>query len=261
MKIHEDFKKLDGIWMAELKGRPVPDSVLGAGIRSLCPVVELVFGRVGDSLTLSRRAVSNGSLTAIVAATEGQELAQISGGAEPQPLEWTRLPAKNSGYVDLNEWVAFCLRFDKSAREAGCTFDQAKTLAAAMRELTSNVHEHSNAPESVLLAYQALPGYFEFSIADSGIGVLASLRQSPVHAHLLDSQGALGALLRGASRHGAGHGDGYKKVFKVLEQCAGYVRCRSGDAAMSWETGLEPLIVQRPPLPGLVVSVGVEISA
>ncbi len=260
MTISEEFKKFDGVWMAELKGRPVGESVVGQAIESICPVVEFLYANLGDGLKRTRSVLCGETLALLSGGMAGQPDGQVSGGAAPQAFEWTRIPSVGSGYVDQNDWVSFCLRFDKSARQAGCSIDQAKTLVAAMRELASNVHDHSGAPESMLLAYQARAGHFEFSIADSGIGVLASLRQCNEYVLLPDSQGALRALLTGASRHGAGHGSGYKEVFRVLERCAGFVRCRSGDAALLWATGGQALIVQRPPLPGLVVSVGVEKS-
>ena len=90
----------------------------------------------------------------------------------------------------------------------------AQSLAAALREMESNIHEHSDAlPVSGILAFQGRPGSVEFVAADSGIGVLATLREAEEFAELTDHGRAMHlALQERVSRYGrdSGHGNGFR---------------------------------------------------
>ena len=66
-------------------------------------------------------------------------------------------------------------------------------MAAALKELESNIREHSERPETGLLAFQTTPDCFEFVAADSGVGVLATLRDAPEFKNLTDHGRALHA--------------------------------------------------------------------
>jgi hypothetical protein len=73
------------------------------------------------------------------------------------------------------ERTQFLMAARSAAEAAGFATSVAQSLAAALREMESNIHEHSERPESGILAFQAKPSSFEFVAADAGVGVLATL--------------------------------------------------------------------------------------
>ena len=92
-------------------------------------------------------------------------------------------------------------------------------LVAAMVELHDNIHEHSDAPGTGILAFRATPGVFEFVAADRGIGVLKSLRRSRRFATLPDHGKALEtAVADGSSRfeNDVKRGHGFRPIFLGL---------------------------------------------
>ena len=105
------------------------------------------------------------------------------------------------------------------AEAAGFSTPVAQSLAAAIRELESNIHEHSERPASGILAFQSRPSLFEFVVADSGVGVLATLREAEEFSNLTDHGLAMhAALQQNVSRHGrsSGHGNGFRDLFLGL---------------------------------------------
>lgn len=46
--------------------------------------------------------------------------------------------------------------------------------------MRSNIYEHSGRPGTGLAAFRVGEGVFEFAVADSGIGVLESLKPAPI---------------------------------------------------------------------------------
>ena len=136
-------------------------------------------------------------------------------------------------------------------------------MIGALGELLDNVFEHSNRPESGVVAYGASEGAFEFVVADAGRGVLASLRENPEFGGLSDSGMALRvAASDGASRHArsSGHGYGIGQLFRALAHDAAELRFRSGDHALRLWGDAPSLIgqvalAQKAWLDGLAVSV------
>jgi hypothetical protein len=115
----------------------------------------------------------------------------------------------------------------------------------AMGEIRDNVAEHSQAAATGLVVFRSRSGSFEFAVADSGIGTLASLRTNPEYARLRDEGEALQcALTDGVSRFGksAGRGTGFSQLFKSLASLNASLRFRSGDHALSVE-GESPTLV------------------
>jgi hypothetical protein len=89
----------------------------------------------------------------------------------------------------------------RAAEASGLSVDTAQLLTAAIKEMESNVHEHSAFAASGLLAFQAKLGCFEFVVADSGDGILATLREALEFQDLDDHGRALHAALQeGVSR-------------------------------------------------------------
>jgi anti-sigma regulatory factor (Ser/Thr protein kinase) len=157
----------------------------------------------------------------------------------------------------------FLMAAGRSAEQtAGLSKPVAQSLAAAIREMESNVYEHSNNSNSGVLAFHAEPGQFEFVVADQGVGVLETLREAPEHHHLKDHGVALQiALQEGASRYGiaANRGMGFKDLFVGLASLNADLRFRSGDHALTI-SGPHPTLKasqlsQKPFFPGFLISV------
>lgn len=137
--------------------------------------------------------------------------------------------------ADNTLWNQWMLHAENAAVSAGLNPNLAAGLMGAFGELQDNVFEHSGRPETALVAYGAGNGAFEFVVADSGRGVLATLRENPQFADIADSGAALRiAASDGASRFGqeSGRGYGIGQLFRALAQDAAELRFRSGDHAL-----------------------------
>ncbi|QEX15870.1 hypothetical protein FRZ44_11580 [Hypericibacter terrae] len=129
----------------------------------------------------------------------------------------------------------FLMAARAAAEAAGLAKPIAQSLAAALRELESNIHEHSARAASGILAFQARPPLFEFVVADSGVGVLATLRDDKEFANLTDHGLAMRAALQdNVSRYGrgSGRGNGFRDLFLGLAHLNADLRFRSGDHAL-----------------------------
>ena len=214
----------------------------------------------------------------------------VSGGLfSPDILEWipgnaaallSALRSRRDEWISANGRIGVCraVRSDPNADERSTGFQMAVKRAAAQTagfsgqvpglllaglvELESNVHEHSDAADTGIIAFRAAPGVFEFVVADAGIGVLRSLGKSKAFSGLRDHGEALHqALTEGVSRHGvnAGRGFGFRQVFVGLADLHGSLRFRSGDHAMTLD-GISPnekgsRISQKVPLQGFFAHV------
>ena len=135
-------------------------------------------------------------------------------------------------------------------------------IVAAMQELESNIHEHSDAPNTGVLAFRAAPGLFEFVVADRGIGILRSLQRCATYAAIPDHGKALASAIGdGISRFGPGgkRGYGFRPIFLGLTNLYGSLRFRSGDYALSID-GTSPTLAnsqlaQKAPIDGFLASV------
>lgn len=135
-------------------------------------------------------------------------------------------------------------------------------LTAAMKELESNIHEHSEASDTGVLAFRATKGMFEFVAGDCGIGSLNSLKKSATFSDLSDHGLALEtALAEGASRFGfdSQRGYGFRPMFLGLVNLNGSLRFRSGDYSLTMD-GTSPSLTtkqlaQKPMMKGFFASV------
>jgi anti-sigma regulatory factor (Ser/Thr protein kinase) len=130
----------------------------------------------------------------------------------------------------------FLMAARKSAEAVGFPGATAQSLAAAIREMESNVHEHSQRATTGIIVFQARPSDFEFVVADSGVGILATLREATEFRRLSDHGRALHAALQeGVSRYGraADHGYGFRDLFRGLGDLNADLRFRSGDHALT----------------------------
>lgn len=130
---------------------------------------------------------------------------------------------------------SFLMAARSAAEAAGLMKPVAQSLAAALREMESNIHEHSGRAASGILAFQSRPSLFEFVAADGGVGVMATLRENEEFADLTDHGLAMHAALQeNVSRHGrlSGHGNGFRDLFLGLAHLNADLRFRSGDHAL-----------------------------
>ncbi|MEW6453899.1 MAG: hypothetical protein AB1490_24890 [Pseudomonadota bacterium] len=161
-----------------------------------------------------------------------------------------------------DDWYFFCKSMQEAASITGFPRKNAEELVAGVRELVSNIYDHSEASDTGLAAYAVIDNELELVIADRGIGVLESLRSSPEFKTLRDDGEALqAALTDGTSRYGhaSGHGGGFRDLFHGLLNLSSSLRFRSGDHALTID-GISPglskaRISQKTKLPGFVISI------
>jgi anti-sigma regulatory factor (Ser/Thr protein kinase) len=179
-------------------------------------------------------------------------------------MGFMHLPRQPSS--DLVEWTKFGIAALHAGQRVGFPHSVAAGLIGAIKELHSNVYEHSDASETGLVAYQATPGVFEFVVADRGVGVLATLKTNPKHIGLAHDRDALLLALRdGCSRHpdGARRGYGFNPIFTALANMNGALRFRSGDAAVLVNgrnpKEIRPKCATKPPFKGFLASIRCEL--
>ena len=87
-----------------------------------------------------------------------------------------------------NSWWTECIReLNGELKANGFPHKLAASLAGAVIEMTDNVWQHSEPALPGLVAYQIRRRKFAFGVADTGIGVLASLRKNPKYKQLSSS--------------------------------------------------------------------------
>jgi hypothetical protein len=166
-------------------------------------------------------------------------------------------------YDDAEEtrWTGFSIEAKHSA-ETLFPASLAGQLVGAVKEMYSNIFDHSGRSRTGLVAFAVHPSSFEVIVADRGIGVLESLRSNPAHASITSHGEALRrALEPGVSRHPDGtlHGHGFERMFTGLLNCNCSLRFRSGTAAIQIDgrsTGNPtPIITDRSSCPGFIISI------
>jgi hypothetical protein len=253
------FKALDGIAFAAARGR----------LSSAPPkhvVVEL--GPLIEWLQLARAGVMPLPCAAPWLAMAGSEAfyQAVANGVgdwiSPQGDRLGVFKCNSSAAPDEARWHSFQLEAHKAALAAGSPTQIVRRLMGAMGEIRDNVIEHSEAAGTGLIAFHSRPGSFEFAVADSGIGTLASLQTNPEYAGLRDEGEALQcALTDGESRFGkaAGRGTGFSQLFKSLTSLNASLRFRSGDHALSIEgkspTLVNAIVAMKPRATGFMTSV------
>lgn len=180
---------------------------------------------------------------------------------EPKNVEIQRIPHEPSQIVEP-EWTAFQQRLKLASEASGFSSMEAAGITGAFWEMVDNAVLHSDTPNTMLAGYQWDCGAVAYCVADSGIGVLRSLRKCSEFFALQDHGEALRMAVRdGASRFGSksGHGRGFKQVFKSLAGMSGNLRFRSGDFSLELDgsnlTCIETSLSQRAFLQGFVVTV------
>lgn len=134
------------------------------------------------------------------------------------------------------EWARFQQRFSERLTAHGFHGRLARALSKAFIEMADNVICHSGpdsqAPASGIVAYHVEDRWMAYAVADTGRGILASLRTAPRWQHLSTSIAALQAVLheRATCRPEFEQGGGYKQVVHSLAELNGFLRFRTGDA-------------------------------
>lgn len=140
--------------------------------------------------------------------------------------------------VEELHWVGFRQKAQQAA-ERCLPKAVAHGLIGAMTELEENVHLHSGRHADGMVGFRGHTDEFEFVVADSGLGMLASLRRSPDYQHVVDTGAALRlALEDGQSRLShlePGHGYGFRDLFRNLAKLNGSLRFRSDDQTITME--------------------------
>jgi len=256
------FGAVDGLGFAAANGRlDAAEQSAPYASNGLGPLLEL-FSRVSSgNLPVPRTGswvIQNGAAPLLNALHENRE-------------QWVNAEDRSSGFIRAtrsgadgdNRLIAFLMDAKRAAQDVtrlpGTTSGQ---LVAAMGEMESNIHEHSDAPATGLLAFRASPDMYEFVIYDQGIGMLESLRRCATFVALSDHGSALAAALAdGTSRFGSNsnHGHGFRPIFLGLANLRGSLRFRSGDYALTMD-GTSPNlttahIAQKPLLRGFFASI------
>jgi anti-sigma regulatory factor (Ser/Thr protein kinase) len=183
-------------------------------------------------------------LSALVATLTRNSKFETDGIAQVGFMRTLRAPLDQND-ENNQRWVLFRRKAQEAAEYAGLIRRTALGLAGALGELEDNIHRHSELPSSGLVGFRAIPGEFEFIVVDSGIGVLASLKQCPDYELIADAGTALRlALADGTSRFGrnTGNGFGFQGLFTGLANLQGFLRFRSGDHALTID-GRSPNLV------------------
>lgn len=253
------FSSLDGIAFAAQRDRLKDLSSLSLSAGPLGPFIELTL--LSAAGVLPRPDLASWlNLKNLM----GMETALRSG-----QRQWTSgnnlsgfFRTSSQWQEDDTAWVGFSLAAQKAAAAANFARPLPAQFAAALGELVSNIHEHSGALGSGIAAFAARNDEFEFVVADSGVGVLESLRTCPDYSNLTDHGRALQlALTKGVSRFGlkTGHGNGFQPIFVGLANLNGSLRFRSGDHALVIDgqnfVGIPAKLAQKVNLTGLFASV------
>lgn len=180
----------------------------------------------------------------------------------PPARGFIRVRRQHTDYEDTS-WVAFRYELQRAVINDGFSETWAKEIVGAIGELEDNIHVHSEAVGTGLLAYWLEEATLEFVVLDRGIGVLRSLTKAAEHRQLSDHGTALwSAVQDGTSRYGAdaGRGWGFHDLFKGLANSNARMRFRSGDHLLTVDgrDGLPAAsLAQSAATDGLLISVRV----
>ncbi len=262
------FRDVDGLGFAasasELDAELAPVSYAP---QTLGPLLEFLHLDAGRRLPKHPQGKSwlanNGAAPLISALKRGDEL-----WTSPHDRRMGFIRAHRAAATSGNSLISFLMNAATAARDiSGLPGTVPRQLAAAMQELENNIHEHSEAPETGILAFRAAPGVFEFAASDRGIGILESLKRCPDYASLPDAGKALeAALTDGTSRFGpdSRRGHGFRPIFIGLVNLNGALRFRSGDHALIMD-GTTPTLSmaqlqQKPSIDGFFASVRCNVA-
>ena len=255
------FEFLDDLALAVVRGRADPEVHLKLRqVDRIGPLVELLALHRASTVLLNGlpRSTVADALARATSATRTSQGQHVDGTARAGFVLSNRDPLAE----DQAHWIAFCRKAQEAA-ELSLPKPVAQGLIGAMREVEENIHLHSERAFDGIVGYRGTSGEFEFVVADSGIGILSSLRKSPDYVQLTDSGSAIKtALADGQSRlrhANPDRGYGFHDLFVGLANLNGELRFRSGDHALTID-GTSPSLMtsrlsQKVVVPGFLVSV------
>lgn len=233
------FKLVDDLALATLResgsGIVIPTGTRAVG---LGPLLELAWYGRKTWQASTRGLVGFEAMVAALKATHSRWVSPDS------RLGFVRV--RRAAEDTMNRgWVSFCLSAQHAFQTAGIGKRTAQQIIGAMCELEENIHLHSEAADTGLIAFASVADSFEFVVADRGIGVLASLAKRKDFADLRDHGIALQTALKdGNSRFGPDRGGvGFHDLFVGLANLSAQLRFRSGDYALSID-GASPRLEQ-----------------
>jgi len=228
------FEVVDDLVGAHARGRLNGAPQVRYAATEICPLIELMMeasnGRTGPLLQTGwLDSITQVDLRTALASNDNIWL------DEPRRRGFMRTTFDPLIEADDLQRNRFLMAARSAAETAGLVKPVAQCLTAALREMESNIHEHSGRTATGILAFQARPSQFEFVAADSGVGVLATLREDEEFADLTDHGLAMHAALQeNVSRYGraSGHGNGFRDLFLGLAHLNADLRFRSSDHAL-----------------------------
>jgi len=233
-----------------------------AEIFRIGPLVEYAYHEwksVSERLASKRHCPAVNCLAEIVTTPGLSPLPLLSALEASTFVEFSWTPQTEEQTIDPR-WIAFCKRLMDAGIKAGLTKKFSQGLVGTVEEMTCNIFEHSENVSSGLAGYRWAPGEFEYVVADSGIGVLSSLRKHSDYSWLDDAGQALEvAVCDGESRFGRGahRGTGFHHLLYNIASRDSYVRFRSGDHCYTIDGTLQPILKRTypcPPIDGFLIS-------
>jgi anti-sigma regulatory factor (Ser/Thr protein kinase) len=244
------YDLLDDLILADERGRRAPVRVSVGP--SLGPTVELLLFSLahGDVIDVAASAELNAAR------------ACLSDGVPVYLRERTLAfapairPFVNGDDVHRD---AFMFALHKAMLNIGMPSAFIAGLVGALGEMESNIHEHSGAAATGIMAYSVTEERVEWIVADRGTGILSGLNAS--YPRMTDAGEALKfALSDGGSRlRIKGRGLGFRELFKALAARRASLRFRSDDQLLTIKGVLPDLsrarLQQRAHVPGFSVRV------
>ena len=217
----------------------------GAAISSIGPLTELAYydyDQTTRNLEALTPSVETGELSRILNLLDFQQSKDDLSMAGYN-VEFFRAPQTKDQLASRN-WDTFRRRMQDAAKKANLGLKFAQGLVATLEEMANNTLEHSQNPSTSIVGYKWSRGSFEYVVADSGIGVLKSLRSNKEYEFISDSSVALDlAIQSGVSRHGrmSGRGLGFNNLVIKIANRNSRLRFRSGDHSLTLDGTCQPI--------------------
>lgn len=163
--------------------------------------------------------------------------------------------ASAADWLDEHRGQRFLVRFNQALRRVGFPVAFAQGLEKAFSEMTDNVIQHSGphegAPALAVAGFHVADNWMSFAVADTGRGVLESLRANSKWFGLQNSAAALSAALeqRATRRAHEPQGHGFREVLRALANRSALLRFRSGDGCLTFDGELSAPTFDRAPSP------------
>jgi hypothetical protein len=254
------FVDLDGLAFAAERGR-LEVANLDYDCRELGPLVELI--QLSNSGVLPGLGTASwlrlGRFDQVVAALRRQATSWYSPNGQVGLIRAGRACSDALA-------TEFVIKAKAAAKKVGASDRLAAELTAALHEMFTNIFEHSHAMDTGFAVFDGTDASFDFAVADSGVGLLRSLRSNVRFRALASHDEALRlALAPGVSRfEEPGRGFGFNRLFVGLANRNCALRFRTGDHVLSIN-GLSPSLdkanaAQKVELQGFLMNVSCSLA-